>query len=139
MTTLKSFTAVGAVSFLAGLALGALFLAREKPASYSFAKRALAQHAAVQSTIFLKAADLVHSGDTNEALGVLVGQVNFGLVDLANTLDEAEFGETAKSAMNLCLEYRRTNLWMEQYEPDGSMITTRMRALLEKSRSQEQR
>jgi hypothetical protein len=137
MSGLSSLLAVGAVSLLAGLALG-VFVEKRKAASPPSPgpsiKRALAERAAAQSAMFLKTADLVHRGDTNQALRVLVGQVDFSLVDAANTLEQSELGETAVTALQFALDHRRTNAWMGQYAPTNTMVATCMRTLLNKGR-----
>jgi hypothetical protein len=84
-------------------------------------------------TIILKAADLVHGGDTNQALRVLVGEVDYGLAELGLAQERAQLDSNAERSLRFCLAYRATNSWIEAFEDPQSATVQRARMLVKKS------
>lgn len=81
--------------------------------------------------INVKTIDLLHNGDLDAALQLLIGQLDDGLLSIAMRPKGSLFETNTVPIFRYAVTYRQTNHWIEKYELPGSEITDKLRDVLQ--------
>jgi hypothetical protein len=115
---------LGVICFLTGVHIGAKKTNSYTRNSQDSNAQAETAEALVRSTrLFtdLKTLELLRKGETDGAVSLLIGEVDYGIVSLAKQTNNSAYDTSSAAAFHMAVAYLKTNSWTRNYEPKSEI------------------